>query len=300
MSRSRYFKRRRVKAIFMKWMGELLFNTSVAVVLAATILLLWRVFNPPAAFSAHAESVAALRVPSQAVSNLYSLSQWYGVPFDQLLAMYSVANDFFPQGTSPVVDLDVLKANYVTGFRRLRRQYSSGDIRPYFELFQNLINELQHFPVPREYHYMFSDTWGRRRGTDILDRENIRGRIPVLSMSAGRILQASWDTRAGYHVIVVTASGSRILYAHLDSLHDGITQGKPVLTGQQLGNMGSSGDVLPVHLHIGISPNVAFAEDFWINPYPFLRHMEEKMYIFPHMVHNNYRRGTTLYARHSP
>jgi len=267
----------------MIWIREWLFNTSVAIVLAATLLLIWRVFNPPITFRAQPEAVAALRVPSQAMSNLHALSQWYDIPFDQLLTMYAVANDFFPKGPLPAIELDELKRSYVTNFNRLRRQYSARDTRPFFELFQNLLEEIEYFPVPLEYEYMFSDTWGPRQGTDILDRANIRGRIPVLSMTSGHIQQAGWHTRQGYHVVVVTQNGSRFLYAHLNSLD--IATGQQIVAGQKLGTMGDSGtnfaDSVPVHLHIAISPKVPFAENFWINPYPFLRHMEgAKVQIF--------------------
>jgi len=289
MTRSKYFKRKHIRAIFVLWMKEWLFNTTVAIVLAVTIILTWRVFNPPIPFTAQADAVAALRMPHQAMSNLYALSQWHDVPFYQVLAIYAVANDFFPQGASPPeVELDILKKEYVTGFNKLRRQYASKDIEPYFELFRNLVSELEYFPVPGDYEYMFSDTWGKLKGTAILDRENIRGRIPVLSMTEGHILQAGWHPHSGYHVVVITSSGNRIMYAHLDKLEEGVATGRQVAAGQGLGAMGSSGEALlerPVHLHIAISPQVPFAEDFWINPYPLLRHVEEKMYIFPFMVH---------------
>jgi len=275
MTRSKYFKRRYIRAVFMIWIKEWLFNTTVAVVLVATAVLTWQVINPPTRFSPSPEMVSALRVPPQAMSNLYVLSQLYDIPFDQLLAIYAVTNNFFPLGSSPTVELEVLKEDYVTGFRQLRRQYASRDIRPYFDLFQNLISELEYFPVPQEYSYMFSDTWDQPKGTNILDQENIRGRIPVLSMTEGYVRQAGWHSRLGYHAVIVTERGSRILYAHLNSLEEEISPGRQISAGQVLGSMGSSGEALPVHLHIGVSPSVSFAEDFWINPYPFLKHLQE-------------------------
>ena len=293
MTRSKRIKRRHVRKVFILWMKEMLFNTTVGIVLAATILLIWRVFNPAAPFSADAEAVAALRMPPQAMSNLSALARWHDVPFDQVLAIYAVSNNFFPQGTVPVVELDVLKQEYVKGLNRLRRKYAARDIRPYFELFHNLVREIEHFPISAGYEYMFSDTWGQIRGTAILDRKNIRGRIPVLSMTKGEVHQAGWHPNSGYHVVILTESGSRILYAHLDGLANGVdTPGAYVEAGQKLGTMGNSGKASerPVHLHIGISPKVSFAQDFWINPYPFLRYIENlnaSMYNFPSYDHNN-------------
>ena len=276
--KSKLIKRKYIRTIIIEWLKEWLFNATVLIVLLATVLLIWRAFNPFIPFSVQAETVAAFRVPSQAMSNLHSLSQWYDMPFEHLLALYAVSNDFFPQGSFPAVDIDVLKSRYVTGFRQLRRQYAARDIQPYFELFKSLLLELEHFPVPWEYEYMFSDTWDRRQGTDIIDRANIRGHIPVLSMTAGQIHRAGWHSKWGYHVVVVTENASRILYAHLDSLNDSLSIAGHVHAGQNLGRMGNSGEAEAVHLHIGISPRVSFAENFWINPYPFLRHLETKQY----------------------
>lgn len=279
MTRSKYFKRKRVRTVFILWMKEWVFNAAVAIVLAATILLIWRAFNPPITFTACPTEVAALRVPPAAMSNLHSLADTHDMPFGRVLALYAVANEFFPQGGSPPVDVEMLQASYITGFNRLYRRYTSREIRPYFEMFDTISSELEHFPVPQEYEYIFSDTWGQISGTAILDQKNIRGRIPVLSMTAGTIRQAGWHPRSGYHIVVLTPSGSRILYAHLDSLGEGVEHGQQVEAGQQVGMMGNSGDVyhlLPVHLHIGISPQVTFAEDFWVNPYPFLRLLDEK------------------------
>ena len=260
------------KRIIILWIKECFFNASVGVVLITAVLLIWRLFNPPAPFSADISNLAAMRAPPTAISNLYQLS--HDIPFDRVLAMYAIVNDFFPQGETFEVEPDALKRDYVVGFNRLRRQYSQGDIRPYFEMFNSLINELRFFPIPREYEYMFSDTWGEIMGTAILDQKNIPGRIPVLSMTEGRIHQAKWRPGLGYHVLIITSSGTRVLYAHLDVLDEETTLDGQVEAGQKLGAMGKSGNLTNVHLHIGISPQVPFANDFWINPYPFLRHME--------------------------
>lgn len=275
MTRSQFFKHRHIKAIFMIWIKEWLFNTAVAVVLTVLIVLMWQVFNSPAPFSPSLDDVAALRVPPQAMRNLHMLSQWHDASFEAVFALYAVNNSFFPKNESPVIELETLNAKYIAGFNRLHRQYTARDTRPYLELIQRMIRELEYFPVPVEYSYMFSDTWDQHRGTNILDQENIRGRIPVMSMTAGYVHQSGWHPVLGYHIAVITENRSRILYAHLDNLEEKIVLEQRITAGQVLGTMGSSGAALPVHLHIRISPSVSFAEDFWINPYPFLRHLQE-------------------------
>ena len=271
--------------VFIQWIKECFFNLTMAILLAAAILLIWRVFNPPATFVAEPTTVAAMRMPASAMSNLFYLSRSYNAPFAQVLTMYAVANDFFPPGPEiSAVEINVLHQDYISGFNRLRRQYSSRDVRPYFELFTNIINEIEYFPVQEGYKYSFSDIWDNRQGTAILDLANTRGNVPVLSMTGGHISHAAWHRLLGYHIMIVTESGTRILYAHLDGLSRDFISGTEILPGSKLGTMGNSGELAkgkPVHLHVGISPAVTFADNFWINPYPFLRFLEEKMYNFP-------------------
>lgn len=275
MTRSKYLKiylkHKQVKNILIVTFKEWMFNLSVGIVLAATVLLLWRAFNPPLQFTAQPETVAALRMPSVAVSNLYSLSNQYNAPFGQVLALYAITNDFFASGANYTIEMETLRKEYIKGFNRLRRQYALKDIRPYFEMFDSLTSELAIFPVSTGYDYIFSDTWGQIQGTAIVYRGNTN--IPIISMTDGQITQAGWDLRAGYHAVVVTQHGNKILYANLYSLHEQIVTGKMVYAGQSLGSIGTSGR--GGHVHIAISPSVPFAQDFWLNPYPFLRHLEE-------------------------
>jgi murein DD-endopeptidase MepM/ murein hydrolase activator NlpD len=160
-------------------------------------------------------------------------------------------------------------------------------------MFENLFGEIEVFPIPTGWYedepsVMFGDSWGvehnfqgnrMHMGTAIIDRENIRGRVPVVSMTQGTVREAGWDNQLGYAVGVVTESGTFYLYAHLDSLAPGLAVGQAVTAGQLLGQMGNSGGrggrSFPVHLHVAISPEVSFTRgNFWINPYPLLRYIE--------------------------
>jgi murein DD-endopeptidase MepM/ murein hydrolase activator NlpD len=114
-------------------------------------------------------------------------------------------------------------------------------------------------------------------GTAIIDRENIRGRVPIVSMTRGTVQNTGWDNQLGYFVTVVTENNTVYLYAHFDSLAPNLSVGQLVAAGSPLGQMGNSGGgrggrSFPVHLHIAIRPDVSFTRgDFWINPYPLLR-----------------------------
>jgi murein DD-endopeptidase MepM/ murein hydrolase activator NlpD len=159
-------------------------------------------------------------------------------------------------------------------------------------MYGNLFAEIEVFPIPAGwygYDIMFGDSWGVEHnfqgnrfhmGTAILDRENIRGRVPVVSMTRGTVRNAGWDNQLGYFVEIVTENNTVFLYAHFDSLVTGLSEGQVIIAGQPLGQMGNTGGgrnsrTFPVHLHVAISPDVTFTRgNFWINPYPLLRYIE--------------------------
>ncbi len=118
-----------------------------------------------------------------------------------------------------------------------------------------------------------------------MDRENIRGRIPIVSMTDGIVENLGWNEKGGYRVGIRSENGNYYYYAHFDKYSDNISKGKSVLCGDIIGYMGDTGysknegtkGNFPVHLHVGISPYTELSsEEFWINPYPFLRMVEKE------------------------
>jgi murein DD-endopeptidase MepM/ murein hydrolase activator NlpD len=230
-------------------------------------------------------------VPYQAAGLLNGYAAAHGVPFAELFTLFCAENGFFPE-KHVSYDLSGIEGQYVTAFDEIRKRYDEENIAPYYSMFANLFNELTAFPVaepnPDEPVTIYGDSWDvernyegikMHRGVDILDRENLRGRVQVLSMTDGTVTASGFDDWLGYHVIIVTASETTLLYAHLDSVAGGVAAGGTVRAGQEIGRMGDSGgggETFPVHLHLGISPKAAFAgNNFWINPYPFLRYIEK-------------------------
>ncbi len=261
------------------------------ILLLLLIIILWQLFNPRLRVTAADETVAALRVPYQAAGMLEAYAAKHGVPFAELFTLFCAENEFFPE-KRVVYDLSGIEAQYVAAFDEIKRRYNNDNVKPYNLMFETLFNELSHFPIAEadgdEPSVMYGDSWGiernyegdkLHRGADILDRENIRGRVTVVSMTNGAVKDAGWDDELGYYVGVLTANGTYYLYAHLDSIDPSVTAGAGIRGGQDIGRMGDSGgngESFPVHLHIGISPEAGFAgNDFWINPYPFLRYIEE-------------------------
>jgi hypothetical protein len=277
----------------IKRLKEPLFRICVIAFIIFAVLLFWRALNPGLKIKASPETVAALRVPHRAVGLLEGYAAKHGIPFPELFTLFCAENDFFPI-KSAVYDLSVLERQYVMDFHAIKRQYDTKSIEPYVSMFANIFNELVCFPIPYgwepegEVSYMYGDNWQlSHQGMDIIDRENIRSRIPVVSMTDGIVQDAGYNDVWGYHAGIVTIHGTYYLYAHLDNLAAGIAPGEPVTAGQNLGRMGDSGhqsrtnrkqnDIPTVHLHIGISPITGFTKNrLWINPYPLLRYIENK------------------------
>ena len=272
---------------------ERFFKLSVFFVLALAIFGTFRLLRPGVRVRVSPDTVAAFRVPHRAIGLLEEYAVRHNISFPQLFAIFNAENDFFPE-KSAVYDLSMLEQLYVVDFYRIMRRYNTRSLAPYVAMFENLFGEMIAFPIPPGWYddepsIMFGDSWGvehnfqgnrMHMGTAIVDRENIRGRVPIVSMTAGQVEEAGWNNQLGYFVGIITTSGTYYLYAHLDSVAQGLSPGQNIPPGHHLGYMGNTGGgrggrTFPVHVHIGISPDVDFARGrFWINPYPFLRHLE--------------------------
>jgi murein DD-endopeptidase MepM/ murein hydrolase activator NlpD len=267
------------------------FKLAVWGLIIVLAVFFWQRFNPGMKVTANIETVAALRVPYQATGLLQGYAAAHGVPFAELFTLFCAENGFFPE-KHVSYDLSGIEGQYVNTFAEIKKQYSVKNIEPYYAMFGSLFSELACFPIAEPEGeasvIMYGDSWDvernyegikLHRGTDILDRENLRGRVQVVSMTEGTVQASGFDQWLGYHVGVTAASGNYYLYAHLDSVAAGVVTGGTVRAGQDIGRMGDSGgngESFPVHLHVGISPKADFTGgSFWINPYPFLRYLEK-------------------------
>jgi len=125
-----------------------------------------------------------------------------------------------------------------------------------------------------------SDTWGDARGDGTRQHHAIdimapRG-TPVLAAAAGRV-EKIFESRDGGHTIYIRRADRawQDYYAHLDSYAPGLKEGLVVRQGQEIGQVGSTGDASPdaPHLHYEIH-RMAPGDGWWkgseINPYPIL------------------------------
>lgn len=184
-------------------------------------------------------------------------------------------------------------------------------------------SELQHLPYNTAYSdkITYEDTFGADRSTnadysdtsvrihegcDLMYSDNVRGEVPVCSMTDGVIEKIGWLPLGGWRIGIRSTHGIYYYYAHLYSYAPDLKAGSTIVAGQFLGFMGDTGygkegtyGQFPVHLHLGIyvpklTPfdvnvekyiylqNVFFqlpkepmtTSEISINPYPFLEWLE--------------------------
>ncbi|WP_059005948.1 transglycosylase family protein [Streptomyces specialis] len=89
----------------------------------------------------------------------------------------------------------------------------------------------------------------------------------VKSVTDGQVVSAGWSDSFGYEVIVKHADGMYSEYAHLSAIS--VSEGQPVVSGQQLGRSGSTGNSSGPHLHFEVRTGESFGTD--VDPLAYLR-----------------------------
>jgi murein DD-endopeptidase MepM/ murein hydrolase activator NlpD len=137
------------------------------------------------------------------------------------------------------------------------------------------------FPVPAVQSTRLDDSFndprdGGERRHAAIDILAPRG-TPILSADDGRVLRLSKNTKGGITVYATDLDEHFVYYyAHLDRYYAGLYQGKPLMRGDTLGFVGTTGNApanVP-HLHFQVMrmpPDRKFWNGEPVNPYPFLR-----------------------------
>jgi peptidoglycan LD-endopeptidase LytH len=133
-------------------------------------------------------------------------------------------------------------------------------------------------PVAGVLRSQLRDSYDEARGAGLHEAMDIlvpRG-TPVLSATDGRVLKL-FDSQPGGLMVYATDTSERfiLLYGHLDGYADGLRDGMPLVRGQVIGYVGTTGNA-PAdtpHLHFEIlrgQPAVAWWEGVPVNPYLLL------------------------------
>lgn len=161
--------------------------------------------------------------------------------------------------------------------------------------YRTVMADLRYFPVAVDERGLgglsYENGWGDPRtyggdrvheGTDICDNENVRGSYPIVSMTDGVIEHIGWLEQGGYRIGIRAPHGAYFYYAHLASYAKEFTVGERVNAGQILGMMGDTGyskvegttGNFVVHLHLGIYTQTDHYAELSVNPYYFLKYLE--------------------------
>jgi len=112
-------------------------------------------------------------------------------------------------------------------------------------------------------NYTISSHFGGYRGHGGLDLAGPSGQ-PITAVHSGTVVFTGWDGSYGNKVVVRHSDGTETWYGHLSSISVGLG---PVITGAQLGTLGSTGNSTGPHLHL----EVRTADGGRINPYSWLQ-----------------------------
>ncbi len=273
--------------------NKLKFKYLIFVIILLIIIFLIFDSNNKNKLNISLSNLESFKISSQNIIKLEDIANKYNLIFYEMLAYYAIENNFFDDKE---LNIDDIEKEFIINYKNIKSKYKKKDIEPYINIVKNLIEDIKVFPIPSGYEkdYVYSDSYGAERnyggkrehkGTDIMDRENIEGRIPVVSMTDGIVENIGWNEKGGYRIGIKSKTGNYYYYAHLDSFEENMQKGTKVLAGDKLGYMGSTGyskvegtkGKFPVHLHIGIELETTLTNnEIWINPYPFLTIIENK------------------------
>lgn len=162
------------------------------------------------------------------------------------------------------------------------------------DLYDIIYQDLKCFPVVKEeegYPVAYENSWGERRsyggermheGCDLMALNSVRGKYKICSMTDGVVEKIGWLEQGGWRIGIRSPEGIYYYYAHLDSYEKAFKKGEQVVAGQILGRMGDSGygrepdtkGKFDVHLHVGIYVKDLNGMERALNPYWFLKQLE--------------------------
>ncbi|MFI0982823.1 M23 family metallopeptidase [Streptomyces sp. NPDC021093] len=89
----------------------------------------------------------------------------------------------------------------------------------------------------------------------------------VVAVGAGTVVEAGWGGAYGNNIVIRMNDGSYTQYGHLSSI--GVSVGQSVMSGEQIGLSGSTGNSTGPHLHFEARTSSEYGSD--IDPVAYLR-----------------------------
>ncbi|MCL2852915.1 MAG: M23 family metallopeptidase [Defluviitaleaceae bacterium] len=288
----------RARFVGLRGLGPYSVHIFAACLVVIVVVMAGAILVPVRRVNIHPDVVAAFQIPQRSIITLRVLSDIHALDFPEVLAVYALENNFFPT-RAEAPPPETIEYMFIQHYEMIRASFRRSDVLRYEDIFRNILTEMRFFPIPIgfdnefEPSYMYGDSFGTRNvtlanpragGTNIYDRENVPGRIPVVAVASGTILRSGWTNNFGYRVEVQGERGTVFTYSHLHAITEGINDGETIMAGEVLGSIGNTGFAglqhargqAPAHLRFTIAPQTRLTMDvFYINPYPFLRLVEE-------------------------
>ena len=220
-------------------------------------------------------AVQNFRIPSKNLFLLKRLAGDYDIDFAELLSIYAIDNNFFKDSKSSVKISDI-EYKYAVNYKSILKKYDRKSIVPYYNMFKSIFAELEYFPITLidSNNYMLSEALEQEiEGIEITNKSLSHSNISVVSMTDGIIKDIGFDKNDGMYVSIVTQNNNVYYYANLDNLNKALSKNRKISSGQYIGQMGKNQiNRNKENLIIRISP--AFKKIPFINPYPFLKYIE--------------------------
>ncbi len=131
------------------------------------------------------------------------------------------------------------------------------------------------FTWPLDDHYITrgfsykSDIYigGMHAGLDLVRVGGDTAGRPIKAVAMGVVVETAWDKYSGYYVVLDHDGGWRSKYRHMVGTSP-LSVGQPVMQGQAVGNVGSTGLSTGPHLHFDLwhrqkQDNTAFYKQGW-------------------------------------
>lgn len=121
--------------------------------------------------------------------------------------------------------------------------------------------------VTSEFGWRTSPITGAQELHNGIDLVNGNSTTPIYAAQAGEVIVSTFENSYGNYVVILHADGIYTGYAHMSERI--VSVGDTVNRGQQIGNMGSTGDSTGAHLHFQFFRNGPWPQDWpndFINP----------------------------------
>jgi murein DD-endopeptidase MepM/ murein hydrolase activator NlpD len=88
---------------------------------------------------------------------------------------------------------------------------------------------------------------------------------PILAADSGYVIVSGWSNVGyGYYVVIDHSNGFQTMYAHLNAIY--VNVGENVAIGQQIGEMGITGNATGPHLHFDVHQNTVVRNQIGMLP----------------------------------